>query len=171
MYSTMVADTGVGTYVEPRTETKQFYENCKTEVEEDVAKYGKPNSSSSVYYKGEFEVTDDTRRNDQISSAVDSLVTAAVITLTLYSVGYVAASTFATVRNFLSAGASTYALIRPKNTLPNGAYQQFTVFIDTPCVIYGDACTQTIVLDYYWAQIDGAYGKTLLLTDYGVCYH
>ena len=40
-------------------------------------------------------------------------------------------------------------------SLPNGNYERYTLFIDTPCDTYGEQGTATTIIDFYWVWLEG----------------
>lgn len=68
------------------------------------------------------------------------------------------------VSSALGIGSEVHENCFPENTLANGVYEQYTLFIDTPCVMYGESCTKTVI-DYYWAYIDGSPEAVLIRVD------
>ena len=171
-YATRETDTGGGGRVyasskgvtDGRPETKEFYEQNKQLVEDRVEKYGTQNSTYELRYKGRHEVSAATRQKEMQETREANAKFSIMIGLAFgFGVG--------AVSEFIGYVSSYIDYHYPSNSLMNGIYYEYTLFIDTPCTIYGKPGVKTTVVDIQWILLDGADSKIAREDSSGVCYH
>ena len=147
-----------------------FYETYKSYIFETSSKYTNKESTYDIYYKGSFVVSESTRRT-QKKEAARATARFYFLASLYFGPGVIPEFTIKQGYDIISlivgsvAGGIDY--LQPDNTLMNGDYQMFTVFIDTPSEMYGEPCIETVVLDFYWVLFDGASERVAILYDIG----
>ena len=155
--NTVRADTGAtrpDNYVEP--EAMSFYNKNREFIDQRIERYVSENSTVEILYAGSFRITDSNRENGALwnglsAGALKGIAGAFLFIPSLFPGQKLITEAAVIVIEYL---ISKYIGRGENKNLPNGYYEHYTIFIDTPCVTYGEPGVKTTIVDMYWAWID-----------------
>ena len=155
--NTVRADTGAtrpDNYVEP--EAMSFYNKNREFIDQRIERYVSENSTVEILYAGSFRITDSNRENGALwnglsAGALKGIAGAFLFIPSLFPGQKLITEAAVIVIEYL---ISKYIGRGENKNLPNGYYEHYTIFIDTPYVTYGEPGVKTTIVDMYWAWID-----------------
>ena len=156
---TMMTDGGTFTskvlHLEERREVQDFYNKNTEWFDEVISTCGKNASRIDVLYGGEKIVNDRTRRIEKIENSICNPVFYVITALT-----FGAGAGIGTVKGVYDVITAAYDLInegselyKPENTLMNGSYMKYSIFIESEVMEYGERYTYITIINVYWAQV------------------
>lgn len=171
---TMMTDGGTFTskvlHLEERREVQDFYNKNTEWFDEVISTRGKNASRIDVLYGGEKIVNSDTRRKEILENTISNI--AFNIAIALAVKGLEAPMTIKSVFDFIAGTrdvvneVSNFA--NPENTLMNGSYMKYSIFIDNEVMEYGERYIYTTVIDVYWLLVGTGGERQILEYDGGL---
>lgn len=174
--NTVRADTGAtrpDNYVAPNA--MSFANQYQREIETVAAPYMTENSKTELYHLDTFDV----KHKSELRNYIEDYV--AGIPIGLIALAYLtpakAAAMFASVKIFAktvslasSVGGGINLFVgfmginsKDRDKLPAGHYDHYVLFIDNPCVTYGEKGVSTTIINFYLVTYDKACNPTLIV--------
>ncbi len=174
--NTLKTDTGAtrpDNYVAPNA--MSFANQYQREIETVAAPYMTENSKTELYHLDTFDV----KHKSELRNYIEDYV--AGIPIGLIALAYLtpakAAAMFASVKIFAktvslasSVGGGINLFVgfmginsKDRDKLPAGHYDHYVLFIDNPCVTYGEKGVSTTIINFYLVTYDKACNPTLIV--------
>ena len=155
--NTVRADTGAtrpDNYVEP--EAMSFYNKNREFIDQRIERYVSENSKVEILYAGSFRITDSNRENGALWNGLSAGALKGIAGKFLFIPSLFPGQKLITEVTVITIEylISKYIGRGENKNLPNGYYEHYTIFIDSPCVTYGEPGVKTTIVDMYWAWID-----------------